>query len=87
MRRSSKAGHTYRWCMTVSSGQGQRGHPASVFAPILVKCWDVPGSQPEDGHLFISVQEVDVISSVWSFHMFKNGPAFFVIFPFFHPDR
>ena len=39
VRRSFKAGHTNRWCVTVSSGLRQRGHPASVLAPILVRCW------------------------------------------------
>ena len=38
IRRSSKVGHSKRWCATVSSGHGHRGHLESVTTPILLRC-------------------------------------------------
>ena len=38
VHRSSTCGHTNRWCATVSSGHGLRGHPESAIAPILFRC-------------------------------------------------
>ena len=38
VRRSSRGGQSNRWCATVSSGHGQRGHLESVTTPILLRC-------------------------------------------------
>ena len=37
LRRSSRAEHSKRWCLTVSSKQPQRGHSGLVLTPILFK--------------------------------------------------
>ena len=36
--RSARAGHSKRWCSTVSSGHGQSGQELSCVTPILLKC-------------------------------------------------
>ena len=38
VRRSPREGQSNRWCATVSSGHGQRGHLEPVTTPILFKC-------------------------------------------------
>ena len=61
IRRSSKMGHSKRWCATISSWHGHRGHLESFYDASL------------QGHVVISInQKMNICSSrlrvlMWSF--------------------